>query len=136
MKRRSREGRGYHGYGIWISCGLLGSLVFFALLFTAAFLSDSYSILFTNKAWTARTCLAFGSLVSGWTAAKNASQKRLLNACAGEGVLLLIVFVCVLMFQSEANLISCVLDIGIMFFGAFAGSLFGTARKKLQKGMG
>lgn len=118
----------------WIFCGLSGILIFLVLVFLSAVLSNQHSIVFARKALSVKLCLAVSALLCGWSSARSAGEKRFLFALAGEGVLFIFAGICALSLSSEGGVLSFLIDAGIMLFGAFAGTLFCTARKFQRSG--
>ncbi len=131
---RNRGDDGNPAYKRWILCGLLGVLALFALTLTAALLCGRFIPVFSYKVYTMRICLLLSSLICGCASARTAVQKCFLNALAGEGVLLIAVSACALAFHDGNGAFPYLIDVGIMFFGAFAGTIIGTARKKQRNG--
>ena len=131
---RNRGEEVYPAYKRWILCGLLGVLVLFALTLTAAIICVRFASILSYRVYTMRMCLFLSALFCGCASARTAAQKRFLNALAGEGVLLIAVSACTLAFHDGNEAFPYLIDVGIMFFGAFAGTIIGTVRKKQRSG--
>ena len=131
---RNRGEEAYPAYKRWILCGLLGALVFFALILTLSIICGRWTSVFSYKIYTVRFCLFLSALLCSYISARTATRKRFLNALAGEGILYLVISACAFAFFDGSGLFPFFIDVGIMFFGAFAGTIIGTVRKKQRSG--
>ena len=113
---------GTNGYGRSMMVGLLGCLLFLAILFAMAILSDAEKRIISNCAWAAKGGLLVCAILCGVAAGAGAQRDRFLRTLTGEGALLL-TLICVAVWKGELRFASFLTDIGFLVFGAFAGSL-------------
>ena len=124
----------WYGYARAVIFGIVAFGITLILLFAASLICGRYHLLVEKTRLTAITCLAVTSLLCGCLCAGTCRVNRFPHALAGEGVFLLLTVLLGLLFGFRGGWQSVLLDIGIMFFGAFAGTIIGTARKKQRSG--
>ena len=117
-----------------IMYGALGVLLFSALLFAVSMFCDKFQNVFLYRTYLSKLCLAGSALITGRLASKASKGKRLLNALAGESFLLLFICALGMVFGFPGGGISFLGNVGIMFFGAFAGTVSVHAKKKQRRG--
>ena len=114
--------------------GLVGIGLLLALLFASAFLADSYQEVYLRPTLTGKICFALSALTVGFLCAGKARKGRLIQALIGESVLLLGLLICIPAFGFHVNWISLIVDVVLMLFGAFAGSVLCVRPKRKRRG--
>ena len=121
--RKRTECKACGGYWNDVIAGAVGTALFFGLLFLGAIISESRQEIMSAGAWTARACLLLGALLCGMIAGGRAGQRKLLHAMAAEGVLFAVLLLCAFGCGKTPTLPSLLIDLAVLLFGAFAGTL-------------
>ena len=120
---KHREEGMWYGYDRAALYGILAFGIMLILLFAASLICGRYHPLAEKIRLTAIVCIAVTSLLCGCLCAGTCRVNRFPHALAGEGVFLLLTVLLGLIFGFRGGWQSALLDIGIMFFGAFAGAI-------------
>ncbi len=123
MVKKEREEGNCRNYRITVVCGCISAVILILLMLASSLLSEKYKILFLRREVTAKICLALSAIICAFLIAKNVKEKRFLYALIGEGVILFTLLLTAIFIGFRSGWISVVFDIGIMLFGAFAGTL-------------
>jgi hypothetical protein len=121
--RKRTECKACGGYWNDVIAGAVGTALFLGLLFLGAIISESRQEIMSAGAWTARVCLLLGALLCGMVAGGRAGQRKLLHAMAAEGVLFAVLLLCAFGCGKTPTLPSLLIDLAVLLFGAFAGTL-------------
>lgn len=106
------------------------------LLFFASLLCESYRVLAEKTRLTAIACLTISALLCGCLSAGAARENRFPHALAGEGAFLILAVLLGSVFGFHGGWQSILCDVGIMFFGAFAGTIIRSGIRKRRRGKG
>jgi hypothetical protein len=115
--------------------GGFGAVLCLGLLLLAAALGERRQEIFVNGNLTAKVCLFLSALCCGWIAGGRAGQRKLLNALTAEMALLAILLLCALGCGNTLKLTSVLLDLLLMLFGAFAGTVRWGKRSVKRRGI-
>ena len=93
------------------------------LLFLFAFLSDLHPAIAGSNLPIAKLCLSVSSVLCALLSAGSSEEKHLLHALSGESILFFLVCIIGIICGFSGGAFSLLIDIGIMLFGAFAGTI-------------
>ena len=133
MEKR-KEGKAAAAYLRSAPLGLVGVLLFFALLLAATALSETQNKVMELKTPLAKAFLFAGAFASGMLAGNRAEEGRLLHALSAELPLLLVLAFCALAFAGETRFASVAVDLTLLLFGAFAGTALSGKRRVQRRG--
>ena len=133
MKKQKTEGKEQEFLRSFL-IGAVGAALLTILLFGSAFLCNQFRFFASHTKMLGKACLIIATLFSGYAAAYCVKQMRLLHALAGEGGIFIIVSICSFAFSDTGNMISFLINLGIMLIGAFAGAISGVRITKQQRG--
>lgn len=117
-----------------VLCGVFGVLLFLALIFLSALLSERHTILIDPKAPTAKACLFISALACGWMGSRAGERARFFHALSCEAPLFVFTIVIALLSGSSASFLSLAVDFVILLFGAFAGTLSVGGKRRKRRG--
>lgn len=120
---KQRDEGVWYGYARAAIFGIVAFGITLILLFGVSLICGRYHLLAEKNRLTAIACLAVASLLCGCLCAGTCRVNRFPHALAGEGVFFLLTVLLGLIFGFRGGWQSVLLDIGIMFFGAFAGTI-------------
>ena len=116
--------------------GVAGAVLFFGLLLLAAALSDTRSEIMALKRPIVKACLLLSAFVSGALAGGRAEQERLPHALIAQCALLPVLLISAAVKHSEIQMLSFFIDVLLMLFGAFAGTILMKKRRHKRRGKG
>ncbi len=111
-----------------LTFGLISAGVFMLLLTAAALAQERVEILQSDKFPTGMICLAVSSVICGVLCSREKERGNILSALIGESVLFVILTVILLASDRETFGIRYILNIAVLLFGAFAGTLLTSRR--------
>lgn len=114
--------------------GVMGAVLFLGLLLTAAILSGKRSEIMELRRPIVKACLLLSAFISGAMAGGRAEQGKLPHALISEGFLFLLLAVTAVVNNSEVPVLSFLIDVMLMLFGAFAGTQLKNKRKNIRRG--
>ena len=114
--------------------GVVGVVLFLGLLLLAAALSDTRSEIMELKTPIVKACLLISAFVCGALAASKAEQAKLPQALIAEGALLVVLLISAAVKNSEIQILSFFIDVLLMLFGAFAGTILKKKRGIKRRG--
>lgn len=117
-----------------VSLGAVGVVLFFALVLAAAGLGETETRIMEWKTPLTKAFLFIGAAACGMLAGRRAERGRLLHAFLSELPLLTALAVCVLSSASEPRFSSIAVDLLLLLFGAFAGTLLCGNRRIQRRG--
>ena len=116
-------------------CGLGGGALYLLLLFAAAIFSDRHTAIMDARTITVKVCLLLSAIVCGVLAGRGAEKGRALHGLLAQSVLLLILGASLILSDGAAGFLSLVIDLVIMLFGAFAGTIGRRNRRRKRRGI-
>ena len=114
--------------------GLAAVVLLTLLLFLLGMVSDRNQFLIDHSTLTAKASLGMISLLCGWFCAGKRREGRLLSSLTGACVIMLGLFILGAAFGFQGGWSSFLIDIGIVFFGAFASTLLHPSAKRKRRG--
>ena len=111
------------GYLFSVIMGGVSAVLFLGLLFLAAVLGERRSEIMSAPSVAAGVCLFVSALLCGLCAGGRAGERKLLHALAAEGTLLALVLLFALGCGNTPRPGTLLLDLALLLFGAFAGTL-------------
>lgn len=114
--------------------GATGIPVFLLMLLLAAMLCGKANWIMNGNYPIAECCLLVAAIVSGASALRRGENRRLLHALAGEAGLLCLVAAIGAFSIKEGRINSVLIDLLLLFIGAFAGSILCGNRRIKQRG--
>ncbi len=114
--------------------GVVGVALFFGMLLFTAVLSDTRSEIMEMKRPIVKACLLLSAFVNGTLAGSKTEQQKLPHALIAEGALLLVLLISAAIKNTEIQIPSLIIDVLLMLFGAFAGTILKRKPGNIRRG--